>query len=327
MYKRIVALVAFVTLLVAGAPSYAATPDLGTANLSWSPGPDTPQIAIAIDKGLWKQRGLAFKTSATQTGREALEQLIGGQADYALMAELPPVIGAMQHQNFKVIAALSRYVASRVIGNGSVDLSNLKNIGGKKIGTTQGTNVNFQEFAVMQSAGIISPPVVSVAPSDLVPALARGDVDVAFMFPQFYGQAKRVLGDKYREKLTPEYQPTFVLVASSNEIAQHPDRVKAMIAGLVEADGMLAKDLPGASVIVSTAMNGLIKPPDLMALWADYRFGIRLDRSLVALFDEEAHWVHNSGFVKGPDPTMTLFLSYVDPSFLLAAAPKNVQLK
>jgi ABC-type nitrate/sulfonate/bicarbonate transport system substrate-binding protein len=117
------------------------------------------------------------------------------------------------------------------------------------------------------------------------------------------------------------------MVASANEIAQHPDRVKAMISGLVEADGMVAKDPSGTAAVVSKAMSGLMKPPDLMALWADYRFGIKLDRPLVTLFDEEAHFVHNSGFVKGDDPTMALFLSYVDPSFLRAVAPKDVDLK
>lgn len=327
MLKRFVALLALMGLVLFAAPSFAVAADMGTASLSWSPGPDTPQIAVALDKGLWIKRGITVKTSSTPTGREALEQVIGGQADYALMAELPPVIGAMQHQNFKVIASLSRYVAARVVGNGSVDLSNLKNLAGKKIGTTQGTNVNFQEYATMQSVGLISPPIVSVAPSDLVPALARGDIDAAFMFPQFYPQAKKVLGAKYHEKMTPEYTATFVMVASNNEIAQHPDRVKAMIAGLVEADGMVGKDMPGAAAIVSKAMNGLIKPPDILALWSDYRFGIKLDRPLVTLFDEEAHFVHNSGFVKGDEPTMSLFLSYVDPSFLKAVAPKNVELK
>jgi ABC-type nitrate/sulfonate/bicarbonate transport system substrate-binding protein len=147
------------------------------------------------------------------------------------------------------------------------------------------------------------------------------------MFQQFYPLAKKVLGSRYREARTPEYSSTFVMVASMNEITQHPDRVKAMLSGLVEADGLLAKDPAGAAAVVSKAAGGLTSASDIESLWADYRFGIRLDRPLVALFDDEAHWVHSGGFVKGPEPTMALFLSYVDPTFLSAVAPHNVQLK
>jgi NitT/TauT family transport system substrate-binding protein len=327
MFNRSAAMLMCVGAFALLHPALASSADLGTANLSWSPGPDTPQVAVALDKGFWTKRGVTVKTSSTPTGREALEQVIGGQADYALMAELPPVIGAMQHQNFKVIASLSRYTASRIIATSALDLSSLKNLAGKKIGTTQGTNVNFQMYAVLQSAGVSNAQLVSVAPSDVVPALARGDIDAGFMFQSFYPLAKKVLGARYRERRTPEYASTFVLVASTNEIAQHPDRVKAMLSGLIEGDQYVAKNTADAAISVSKAMGGIATPADLQVLWADYSFGIRLDRPLLALFDDEAHWVHNSGFVKGPDPSISLFLSYVDPSFLSAVAPKNVHLK
>lgn len=323
--KRSAAIAASVGMVVY-ARAATATPDLGTINLSWQPGPDTPQIAQALDKGLWRTRGMTVKTSSTPTGREALEALIGGQADYALMAELPPVIGAMQHQNFRVISTISRYTALRVVSTPAVDLSSFKGLAGKKIGVTLGTNVNFQMYSTLRGAGVTNATIVNVGPADLVPALARGDIDAAFLFPQFYPLAKKVLGDRYREKRTPDYQATFVLVASTNEIAQHPERVRAMLAGLVEADALVARDLPGTATVVSKAMNGITSAADLQALWADYKFGILLDRPLIALFDEEGHWVHTSGFVKGPDPSVALFLSYVDPSFLRAVARKNVQL-
>lgn len=324
--KRSAALAATAGIFVYAQQARAATADLGTTNLSWQPGPDTPQIAQALDKGLWRKRGITVKTSSTPTGREALEALIGGQADYALMAELPPVIGAMQHQNFRVLSTISRYTALRCISTPAVDLSSFKGLAGKKIGVTLGTNVNFQMYSTLRGAGVTNATIVNVGPSDLVPALARGDIDAAFLFPQFYPQAKKVLGDRYREKRTPDYQATFVLVASTNEIAQHPERVRAMMAGLVEADALVRRDLPGTAAVVSKAMNGITSAGDLQALWADYKFAILLDRPLIALFDEEGHWVHTNGFVKGPDPSVALFLSYIDPSFLRSVAPKNVTL-
>jgi NitT/TauT family transport system substrate-binding protein len=324
MFTRLAAITACLGLTALASAATAST-DLGTVNLSWSPGPDTPQVAQAMDKGLWTQRGVTVHTSSTPTGREALEALIGGQVDYALMAELPPVIGAMQHKNFRIIALLSRYSGERIISTPAVDLSSPKNLAGKRIGTILGTSNDYQTFAVLRSAGV-SATVVNAGPSDLVPALARGDIDAACMFPQFYPQAKKVLGDRYRERRTPEYVGTFVLVATVDEIAKHPDRVRAMLSGLLAANELVTKNPAESAAVVSKAMGGLSPAADIQTLWADYHFGILLDRPLIQLLDEEGHWVHNSGYVKGPEPDASLFSSYVDASLLKAVAPRNVQL-
>src|SRR5476649_103929 len=62
MLKRITAIAVCSGALGGGIlTAAAAAPDLGTANLSWSPGPDTPQIALAIDRGLWRNRGITIK--------------------------------------------------------------------------------------------------------------------------------------------------------------------------------------------------------------------------------------------------------------------------
>jgi NitT/TauT family transport system substrate-binding protein len=279
-----------------------------------------------MDKGLWAQRGVTVHTSSTPTGREALEALIGGQVDYALMAELPPVIGAMQHRDFRIIALLSRYSGERIIATSALDLSSLKSLAGRKIGTILGTSNDYQTFAVLRSAGV-NATVVNAGPADLVPALARGDIDAACMFPQFYPQAKKVLGDRYRERRTPEYVGTFLLVATTAELTNHPARVRAMLSGLLAANQLVMQDPARSAAVVSKAMGGLSAPADIQALWADYHFGIVLDRPLIQLLDEEGHWVHDSGFVKGPEPDAGLFSSYVDASFLAAVAPHSVQLK
>lgn len=325
MTTRILSALVCAALLAFARPT-AAAPNLGTVRLSWQPGPDTPQVAQAVDKGLWTQRGLTVQTSATATGREAFEALIGGAVDYALMAELPPVVGAMQDQKFRVIATLSRYNGMRVIATTATDLSSLKNLSGKKVGTILGTNVDFQAYEALRSAGATA-TVVNVAPSDIVPALARGDIDAAFMFPQSYPLAKKVLGDRYNEKRTPGYAATFVLVATTDELTKHPERAKALLSGLVEGNALVAKDPSGSAAVVSKAMGGLTPPAAITALWSDYSFSIVLDPALISLFEREGRWLHEGNYVKGPAPTPGLFSSFVDPSLLHAVAPEDVTLK
>jgi ABC-type nitrate/sulfonate/bicarbonate transport system substrate-binding protein len=308
MISRIFAIVLTLAAVFIALPSDAAPVDLGVISLGWFPGPDTPQVAQAVDKQLWVKRGLGVKMVSTPTGREALEALIGGQCDYALMAELPPVIGAMQHQKFGIIATLARYVGTRVIATRPID-ANFKNLAGLKVGTTIGTNVAFQAARTLQNAGVTA-TLVNLAPSDLTPALARGDIDAAFMFGGFYPQAKKILGDKYYERRTPWYKQTFVLVATTDELTKHPERVKAMLAA-----------------VTSKAMGGLTSPDALLAQWSEYSFSISLDKAFVDLLNEEAVWVHENGLIKGEALAPSLLASYVDSAPLASLDRKNVQLK
>ena len=99
---------------------------------------DVPQISQAMDKNLWKKQGISAKVTPFRTGRAAFEALIGGQLDFALMAEFPAVIGAMRKLKFGVLAEMSQYKAGRIISNDKVDLKSIKSLAGHKIGTYQG---------------------------------------------------------------------------------------------------------------------------------------------------------------------------------------------
>jgi NitT/TauT family transport system substrate-binding protein len=309
--------------IISAQQASSATLDLGQTKLAWSAGPDTPQLAVALSQNMWASRGLAVTPVNVATGREALEALIGGQVDFASMTEFPVVVGAMQQKPFRVIAQISRYRGNRIIGTPA--MTSLKSLANHKIGTTLGTNVNYQSDTVLQNAGV-SATTVNAAPSDLVPALARGDVDAAFVFPSFFPLAKKVLGDRYREIRTPDYVTTFVIIATTDTVEKHPERVKAFLQGLLAANESVKHDRTGASAAVSTAMGGIASPDAIRDLWPDYVFDVSIDQNLLTLLVKEGAWIHGKGLVKGPDPSEALLRSYIATEPLRALAPRNVPL-
>lgn len=298
--------------------------DLGQTKLAWSAGPDTPQIAVALSQNMWTSRGLTVQPINVATGREALEALIGGQVDFAAMTEFPVVVGAMQQKQFRVIAEISRYRGNRVIGTPT--MTSLKSLANHKIGTTLGTNVNYQSDTVLQNAGVTA-TTVNAAPSDLVPALARGDIDAAFVFPSFFPLAKKVLGDRYREIRTPDYVTTFLIIATTDMVDKHPDRVKAFLQGLLAANEFVKHDRVAASVAVSSAMGGIATADSIRDLWPDYTFDVSLDQNVLTLLVKEGAWIHSKGLVKGPAPSEQLLRSYIATEPLRALAPRNVPLR
>ena len=311
----------FVSLIVMAAG--AAQAQAETMTFAWTPSAEDPQLAVALDKKLWA--GLEVKAVSFPTGREALEAMLGGQADFAAAAELPAVVGAMRGQKFKILAVLSRYKANRILATTKLDLHSVADLAGKKVASTIGTNTDFALAWELKKAGV-KVEVVNVSPPDTVPALSRGDVDAAMTFPSVTDQAKRVLGDRYRELMTPGYVTNLVLLASTDVLEKRPQAVAAFLAGLMKADAAVASDPVAAQQSVVKIVGGVMKADALKANWPDYDYNAGLDAPLLSLMVEEGRWVKERGLIKNVEPTEALFRSFIADAPLKAIAPDRVKL-
>jgi ABC-type nitrate/sulfonate/bicarbonate transport system substrate-binding protein len=304
--SRLLALAAS-TALAAGARTGASASDVGAATFGWGPGPEGPQILQAIDKKLWDRHGLTVKTVTFNSGSAAMEALLGGQLDFAAMAELPPAIAALQSQKLKVIAVYSRYRGNRVIAN--FPLRSMSDLAGRKIGVILGTTTELQADTALKNAHVQA-ALLSLAPPDIISSLARGDIDAAFTFPAAYAIAQKVLGEKYHE-LRISTPSTFVLVATDDVIVNHPDRVRSFLAGVRDGNATFGRDRAGSAALVSASTGGSLSVPAVEALWADYQFSAGIDSELPVDILKDAQWIHQRGLVKGPAPTTAMLSPFI----------------
>jgi NitT/TauT family transport system substrate-binding protein len=317
-YFRSLVLVALV-----GLPAAALAEQL---TFAWTPNPQTPQVDIAIEKGYFDEVGLDINFVAFRTGREGFEAMLGGQVDITFMAEFPAAVGALTGQDFGVIADLARFTGSRVIVNTSGGaVSSPADLAGKKIGTTLGTNVNFYLDRILTDAGIEA-ELVSAAPPDLVPAVARGDVDAIVPFPSFYSAARTTLGDNYGELRAPGYQVHYILAASPEMIGERAEVLEAFMGALAKADADVKADPGAAMAAVSASMNGAMSPDDLGTMWQDVEIGLKLDTGLAELLVAEADWILAQGVVRGEAVTLERMLGNFAPGALSAVMPDAVSL-
>jgi NitT/TauT family transport system substrate-binding protein len=306
MHQGIRALLVCAALFVGSSATVRAA-DAGSATFGWGPGPDGPQVVQAIDKGFWTRHGLTVKTVTFSSGAAAMEALLGGQLDFAAMAELPPTIAALQLRKLRIIAVYSRYRGNRAIVEQNVRAALA--LAGRKIGITVGTTTELQAETVLQDAHVQA-TLLSLAPSDIVPALARGDIDAAFAFPAIYAVAQRILGEKYHE-VRIAIPSTFVMVATDDVVSNHPDRVRAFLAGLRDGNAALLRDRPGSAALMSAATGGSLTPAAVTALWSDYQFSVGIDAELPVDILKDAIWIHEHNLVKGPAPTTAQLSPYI----------------
>jgi ABC-type nitrate/sulfonate/bicarbonate transport system substrate-binding protein len=290
---------------------------------AWTPSAEDPQLAVALDQKLWS--GLEVKAVSFPTGREALEAILGGQTDFAAAAELPAVVGAMRGQKFRILAILSRYKANRILATTKLELRSVADLAGKKVASTIGTNTDFALAWELKKAGVKA-EVVNVSPPDAVPALSRGDVDAVLTFPSFTDQARRVLGERYRELMTPGYVTHLVLMGSADVLEKRPQAVAAFMAGIMKADAAIAADPAATQQSIVRVVGGVLKLDALKANWSDYDYRTGLDEALLSLMVEEGKWVKERGLIKNVEPTQALFRGFIADAPLKAAAPDRVTL-
>jgi NitT/TauT family transport system substrate-binding protein len=312
--------------LAAAALGNAQAQTLESVKFAWNPNPQTAQIDVAIKNGLFKQAGLDVRVIAFPTGREALEALMGGQVDFAYMAEFPVATAVLRQQKLKIIADLSRYRGQRVISSAkTLDLKSVNDLVGKKLGTTLGTNVEFFTYRLLAQIGA-KPTIINAGPADLLPAVVRGDIDAAIMFPTFFGAAKKTLGDAYRELISDLYVLHMVITASPAIMEKSPAIVDKFVSALVRADAALEADAAGAEQAVFANMKGMMPLPALQDMLKEMEFKVQLDQSLPVLLSDEAAWIVDRGMVKADRPTAATFREFIHDAPLKKASPESVKL-
>jgi NitT/TauT family transport system substrate-binding protein len=322
-FVRSLVIVSSLGLIVTAFAPQVVAQTLPTATIGYSIGYSGPQIAIANARGLWKPAGVDMKTVKFASGVLAFEALIGGQVDFSTMAELPSVTGSMKNEPFTIIADLSRFHGNRIIAN--FPITSVADLAGKKVGTVLGSSTNFLLEAALKRAGVKA-EIQNVAPSDQVPALSRGDISAVVPFTDAIPVAKKVLGANYHELALPE-QSHFVLIASKDMTAKHPEIVRAVLATMLASDKIIKATPAAAQEDVSRALDGAVTVDQLKVLWPDYAFESTLGEQLPDLMTLEGEWITAGGMIKNVPVSKPFFRGFIDSGPLKALAPGRVTLK
>ncbi|TYC52064.1 ABC transporter substrate-binding protein [Rhodobacterales bacterium] len=297
-----------------------------TVNFAWTPNPQTPQVDVALAKGYFEDAGIDLNIVSFPSGREGFEALLGGQVDFAFMAEFPAVTGALTGQDFGVVADLARFTGSRIIGSAEYgQFETPADLEGLQIGTTLGTNVDYYLSEVLSGADVQA-EVINASPVDLVSSLVRGDIQAAVMFPTFYANAKSTLGDNYRELRAPGYQVHFIIAASGDAIENKQEMMEVFLGALAKADADVKADPKAAMEAVAANMKGAMDVAAVETMWQDVDVGMELDDDLLNLLVSEGKWIVSKGVIKADEPTTESMRAYIVDAPLKAVAPSAVDL-
>ncbi|MFD8954502.1 ABC transporter substrate-binding protein [Streptomyces xanthophaeus] len=282
-------------------------------------------VYVAQERGLWSAEGLDATVTTQPTGRDALNAVLGGQAQLGVVGDLPAVTAVLGGRELRIVADLSRFSDWRLLTRTDRQITDFAALKGRKVGVPQGTNVEYALSRMLASAQLTAADVtvVNLAPNQVPAALARGDVDAGVTFPSFYDAARTALGDRYAELPFTGYTARTLLVAGPSA---EEGTTTAVLRTLLRAQREMTADPAATRKDVLTQSKGALQAGYADAFQPRYGYGATLSPELLAELEQEAAWAKAAQGLPGSADRAAL-LQHLQSGPLTAADPAAVTVR
>ena len=287
---------------------------------------------VAEALGTWKNAGVDLSVVDFPTGRESMQALLAGSAEFSASTDTPFIFAALQGLKPLILVNYSRYSRDMKIvvrKEGGIDPMAPASLKGKKIATRVGTSGQYMLAKYLEMAGlsIKDVTVIDMSPNDMTIATVRGDVDGFSWTSQAAVVADRQAPGKVavmtQEGLEKYFQSHQLLLTSERVVREKPQlAAAAAVKALFDAEARMASDPNWASLIAARVRT---TPEEITAATKDFEFKIDFDERFIDDLVAQAEWAIAAGLSKKPEGDLRALLrSLVYTGPVKAAHPERV---
>jgi NitT/TauT family transport system substrate-binding protein len=270
-------------------------------------------VHVASGQGLFLKAGVDVVTQPFDLGKDALQSVLEGKADLAVVADTPFMFALLGGADIAVLAGISQGRRDlAVVVQSDVGIKQIQDLRGKSVGVTMGTNMPYFLDAMLQTHGVPSDKVnlTDLRTDALISAFKAGQIDAAVMFQPFRAKVEAEMGDRIKVFYGEDvYASRFMLVGKPSYIDGHPQEVRRVLGALIAAnlamlvDPVEARRAVGRAVKIDDAvMAKLFEPED---------YAVSLDQAMLLALDDQTRWAMQKGLVApGPMPNYLNAMKY-----------------
>lgn len=283
-------------------------------------------VHVALAHGMFEHHGIAAATRTFKTGKQALDTVLSGQADLALVGDTPFVLAALRGEDISIVSTVysSRKAMALVAWRNRGIVSGADLIG-KTIGTVRGTNGQVFLDAMLLAHGLDRGHIklVELNADSLANALRSGQVDAATLWQPDLARVQAELGPGAVTLFGDDvFVFRFVLVGRRQYIDSEQEAVRRVIAALADATEMIHEQPEATAAVIGRSVGLQGRALDGVFDVTDYR--LTLDQSLLLALSAQTRWAYRHGLVRDgvsvPD-----YLSLLDTRALRAVRPDAIR--
>lgn len=218
--------------------------------------------AVAMDKGFFRKRGVDVTGILTAAGGgTAVRNTVAGDIPFGEVSLAAAVQAIRSGQKLRIVAGGVQSVGDQawIVKRGS-PVHSLKDLAGKRVGyTSPGSVSNMVILMALKANGMTAADVKLVPAGDLganLSATLNGAIDAGFADEYLLAENRNLVQPAFlvRDVLPPEMMQTVCIVETAYA-AQHPDVVRALIAGRQEGLEYLKAHPDEAAAITAKAYS------------------------------------------------------------------------
>ncbi|CAO3437813.1 ABC transporter substrate-binding protein [Azospirillum argentinense] len=304
-----------------------ATLAYGSTGYTWA----VPFVAEAA--GTWAEAGFDLNTMEFESGRDSMQALLAGSADFSASTDTPVVFAVLQGLRPLILVNYSRYSRDMKIvvrKDAGIDPAKPASLKGRRIATRVGTSGQYMLAKYLEFAGLAQSDVevVDLTPNNMTSALVRGDIDGFAWSSQSAVVAERQSGGKTavmtQDGLEKFFQSHQLLLTTEKVVKEKPELVAGAIKALQAAERRIHADGGWADLIARRIHT---PPKDILEATSEFTFQIAFDDRFLDDLVAEAEWAIAAGLAKRPAGDLrALFRGLIVDSPLRAVAPDRVTL-
>ena len=315
---RVLVVGVLLTMLVGARGAAAAD---GPVTAFSGPFPHFAAVFIADSKGFFKKHGVNATVRLFDSGGAASAAFRGGRADLLAGCDFP-TISLLQVEDAIVLAPIEHDSESIMI-SAREGIGSLKDLKGKKVGIPLRSTSEFFTFRALKDVGLGPKDieVVNLGPADMLPAVVRGDVDVASWWQPFGWRAEQASNGKVKTLTTAKGYYTLWCPISARRkfVEENPAQTVAVLRALRDAVQWL-KTAPLDEKAAAVTEYAKSDPKTTRQLMELLTYDMTETEAYRTAMKEMEAFMLNAGLIKKsidwPKVLGTKYLREVDPSLV-----------
>lgn len=286
------------------------------------PGAGLVHVAMATDS--FSSQEIRVDNLPVFSGSKALDALLQGKADLAIVPDTPFVMATMRGESLGVIGTIYRSRRTlALVARSDRGIAHPRNLADKRIGVPFETTAQFFLDTMLLVNGVkeSEAQVIDVPEEKLMDVLQDGTVDAVAVWNMHLIQPGSANLGTYQTFHGEElYSYHLNVVGRQDYIAQNKPMLQRFLAGLHDASERIQQQPLMARGIIASASNLL---PDVLDKTFDPgEFRLHLDQSLLLALDDQSRWSIQRKFLS-PRP-LPNYLHHIEAAPLYSVAPAAV---
>jgi NitT/TauT family transport system substrate-binding protein len=251
---------------------------------------------IAVEKGFFKENNLDVTVNYVKTGKIAMDDLLGGKANFANIVETNVAFAGFNNPNIKVLCNFEKVYDAAIVARKDKGIASETDLKGKKIGVMLATTSQVFAEWFLEKHGVSKNDVtmVNLLPAALQSGIIEGSgVDAISLWQPYIYNVQKALGENAITFKGNEIFTGYMnLAGNADFIAKNKDAVNGLLKGYIQAEEFIKTNKAESIEIIARVLS--LDKTVVESIWDEYEFRISLSKELLDATIAEANWIITS---------------------------------